>query len=369
MSITVAFSTQPSIGSAVKELENALGASSPRLVVFFASSTYDPHELSDRMRQAFEPATVIGCTTAGEIVSGHMLKNSVVAMALPPEVIQDVRVEVVERLSEGIWIEPAFSAFERHFGVSMQDLNPEEYVGLVLVDGLSRAEERLMDRIGDLTNIFFVGGSAGDDLRLSKTFVFADGKAYTDAGILALVQPAVKFRIVKTQSFCELPRKLIATEVNEARREVVEFDHRPAVTVYADAVGTPSEKIQDHFFRNPLGLVADGEIFVRSPQQAQGSAMVFYCNVLKGMELSLLESTDILHDTKQAITRVRNESGPILGLINFNCILRTLELERKGLSDAYGTLFADIPTIGFSTYGEEYLGHINQTATMLALLP
>jgi len=369
MSIPVAYTTQTSIGAAVNELESALGASSPRLVVFFASSTYDPHELSGWMHQAFAPATVIGCTTAGEIVSGRMLKNSVVAMALPSEVIPDVKVEVIERLSGGIRVKPTFSVFETHFGISMQDLKPDEYVGLVLVDGLSRAEEKLMDRIGDLTNIFFVGGSAGDDLRLSKTYVFANGKACTDAAILALMHPAVKFRIVKTQSFCELPRKLIATKVNEARREVLEFDHRPAAKAYADAVGTPSEKIQDHFFRHPLGLVADGEIFVRSPQQAQGTAMVFYCNVLEGMELSLLESTDILHDTERAITGVRSESGPILGLINFNCILRTLELKRKGLSDAYGKLFADIPTVGFSTYGEEYLGHMNQTATMLALLP
>jgi len=47
------------------------------------------------------------------------------------------------------------------------------------------------------------------------------------------------------------------------------------------------------------------------------------------------------------------------------CILRTLELESKGITEAYGKLFTDIPTIGFSTYGEEYIGHINQTSTML----
>lgn len=54
-------------------------------------------------------------------------------------------------------------------------------------------------------------------------------------------------------------------------------------------------------------------------------------------------------------------------LINFNCILRTLEMESKGLTQQYGELFTDIPTVGFSTYGEAYIGHVNQTATMLVL--
>ena len=57
--------------------------------------------------------------------------------------------------------------------------------------------------------------------------------------------------------------------------------------------------------------------------------------------------------------------GSISALINFHCILRTLELEQKGLMAEYGKIFS-IPTIGFSTYGEEYIGHINQTSTMLA---
>ena len=46
-------------------------------------------------------------------------------------------------------------------------------------------------------------------------------------------------------------------------------------------------------------------------------------------------------------------------------LLRTLELDAKGESDAYGKVFAKVPMVGFSTYGEEYIGHINQTATMV----
>lgn len=57
----------------------------------------------------------------------------------------------------------AVQALAAHFGQKPLELNPTEYVGLVLFDGLSGAEEMINDRIGDVTNVFFVGGSAGDE--------------------------------------------------------------------------------------------------------------------------------------------------------------------------------------------------------------
>jgi hypothetical protein len=116
---------------------------------------------------------------------------------------------------------------------------------------------------------------------------------------------------------------------------------------------------------NPVGIVYEGEPFVRSPQRIQGSGIKFYCGVKEGIELTLLQSTDIIASTRDAVARVKTELGDISGIINFNCILRTLELREKGLSDAYGAIFSDMPTVGFSTYGEQFIGHINQTATML----
>ncbi|HEX9024528.1 MAG TPA: FIST C-terminal domain-containing protein, partial [Geobacteraceae bacterium] len=146
---------------------------------------------------------------------------------------------------------------------------------------------------------------------------------------------------------------------------IMEFNHKPAAVAYAEALGTSVADAPNHFMHNPLGLVYEGEPFVRSPQQIKGDSMKFYCGVKEGIELNLLESTDILADTKEALEMARSELGGISGVINFNCILRTLELQQKGLTKEYGELFRDIPAIGFSTYGEQYIGHMNQTATML----
>jgi hypothetical protein len=119
--------------------------------------------------------------------------------------------------------------------------------------------------------------------------------------------------------------------------------------------------------RHPVGLMVDNEPYVRSPQRLNGKSMVFYCNIPQGMEVSLLESGDIVEDTRKDLAAKQKTLGTVAGVINFHCILRTLALETDKKTEAYGKVFAGVPTVGFSTYGEEYLGHINQTSTMLVL--
>jgi hypothetical protein len=365
MNIISAHSIKESVDDVIKDLKEQFKGIDTKMMVYYASSMYAPDTLSKKMQEAFPAAEVFGCTTAGEITSGKMLKNSVVAMAFNAQAIKDVKVEVVEDVKDVKGVEKAFASFEKHFGIPMLEMNPKRFVGIVLVDGLSGAEENLIEKIGDMTDITFIGGSAGDDLKFVATHVYANGKSYTDAAVLALLKPGVEFSFIKTQSFNVLPKKLVVTKANAERREVLEFNNKPAATAYAEALGIAVEDAPDTFMHNPVGLVIDGEPYVRSPQQIKDNKMLFYCSVVEGMELSILESTNIIDDTKKAIEDVKSKLGSISGIINFNCILRTLELGQKHLKQDYGKLFSDVPTAGFSTYGEQYIGHINQTATML----
>jgi len=365
MAIKSVYSIETTPERNVSDLAAQLSEFSPRFIIFFASSKYDPDALTAAMQNQFAQADIIGCTTAGEITSGKMLENSVVAMAFDADAMEDVCVGIVENLKTENQVPQVFAAFEEHTGQEMLQLDISKYVGIVLIDGLSTSEEKIMEKIGALSDVAFIGGSAGDDLNFKRTYVFANGKTYTNAAVLALLKPKVDFNIVKTQSFCDRKKILKATRVNEAKRIVFEFDGEPARQAYAKALGVPVEEADTKFMSHPLGLMVDAEPFVRSPQQIRDNAMIFYCNIKEGMELNLLESMDIVQDTQSIIEAKKREMGDISGLINFHCILRTLELEQRDQMEDYGKIFADIPTIGFSTYGEAYLGHINQTSTML----
>lgn len=368
MKIKPIFSTEKTIEEAMADLQSQykqeFGDEVARFVIFFSTSNFDPHMVSKKIQEVFDGVEVAGCTTAGELVSGRMLKNSIVAMVFDGEATSAVSVGVVEHIKEEWNVDEVFQSFEHAFG-KLNELDLKKHVGIVLIDGMSGAEERIMDRIGDLTSITFIGGSAGDDGKFQQTFVFANGQAYADAAVLVLLKLENGFDVIKTQSFRDSGKYMIATKVDEANREVVEFNDRPAVQVYAEKLGTSVEEVEHEFMSHPTALMIGAEPYVRSPQRLDGSTMKFFCNVKEGANLSILNPTDIVEETREAVKKKISELGHISGLLNFHCILRTQELEKENRTEEYGRIFSDIPTVGFSTYGEEYVVHMNQTATML----
>ena len=366
MTAKTAYSIKENITQNIQEISIQLGASAPTLLLFFASTKYDLAKLGQELQKTYPKTKILGCSTAGELVTGKMLKNSVVAMAFEKDSISDLDVAVAENIKTENNLKAAFSQFEKHYKQKISSLNIDQYVGIILIDGLSGQEEKVMDTIGNLTDITFIGGSAGDDLKFKSTQIYANGAVHSNAAVLALLKPTKGYDIIKTQSFKALPKKLVASKVDEAKREVLCFNQMPAVEAYAKVTKTTPATVQTVFMKNPVGLMVNGEPYVRSPQQIKGDSIVFYCNIKEGTELTLLESTDIIADTQKDLKQKIATEKPA-GIINFHCILRTLELEEKKQTEAYGKIFADLPTVGFSTYGEQYLGHINQTSTILII--
>jgi hypothetical protein len=367
MTIQTAYSTNQKVNDAVKEIKDQIKISDPRFVIFFSSSNYNPKEIAAGIKNVFHKADVIGCSTSGELVNDKVLNNSVVAMAFDSKKIADVKIAVVENLHEKPDIQKALNSFESYYEEPLSGMDFNKYFGIVLIDGLSNSEEKLMEKIGMKTNVPFIGGSAGDDLKFKETFVFSNGKAYSNAAVLALIKPKFDFDILKTQSFTALNKCFVATKVDEQNREILELNGKNAIEEYAEAINTPKDSAASGFMTYPVGVMIGEEPFVRSPQQFSDNGIKFFCNVAEGTELTLLKSTDIVADTKSALENKLSEFGSISGLINFNCILRTLELQNKNQTEAYGKIFSNIPTVGFSTYGEEYIGHMNQTSVILLI--
>jgi hypothetical protein len=347
-----------------EQYRTLFGGKNARLVLFFASSTFEPAEISLKIKEVFGEVEVFGCTTSGELSNKKILNKSVVAMVFDDEAIEDGVIGVIENIKENDTTQEVFRMFEAHYG-PLNELDIKKYVGVMLIDGVSGAEEKIMDKIGNMTDLTFIGGSAGDDMKFQETHVFHNGKSYTNAAIVALVKVRNGFEVLKTQSFTETGKVLQATKVDEENRVIEEFDNKPATEAYAEALGIQAGQATSEFMSHPVGLMVNGEPYVRSPQQSIGTKIKFFCNVKEGTELSVLTSADIVKETQEKLEEKISEMDGASGIINFHCILRTLELEKKGQTEAYAQVFSDVPMIGFSTYGEQYIGHINQTSTIL----
>lgn len=363
-----AFSAAKDPDTAVEELKGRLAASNPSAVVFFASPVYEPGRISGCMKKAFPDAALMGCTTAGEFVAGHSLENSIVAAALGRDEIEDVALACVENITENCDLSGAFAGFEKHFGQPLSSLDIDRYVGLVLVDGLSFAEEKIMEKIGAATDVFFIGGSAADNGAFRETFLYANGKTLKNGCLLALMKVKNGFSVVKTQSVEILDKTFTVTKADSRTRTICELDGRPAAEAYCEAAGLPFETLRDGYKSHPFGLVVDNDPYVRSIRAIDGSTISLYCHVETGSRLHLLrsKSDEIVKSTKESFESTVRKMGGASGAIVFNCILRKLELDSAGSLDAFAGIFS-VPAVGFHTYGEEYLGHLNQTTTAILL--
>ena len=362
----VAQSEIKDVAEAVKSLKEQLSGVDAGLILYFVSPTYPIDAVSKEFADVFAGARTVGCTTAGEIISGKIGQNSIVAMAWSKASLKFLKIETLENIKEHCSeaVEKAFKSIEDALGKPMKCLDPTKYAGMVIIDGLSGCEEQLNDQLGNRTNVPIVGGSAGDDFKFKQTFLSVDGKVYSNAAVFLLLEPANGFVTLKTQSFCVTDKKLTPTKVEESRRMVVEFDGKPASQAYAEALGITAEELAKNLGQYPVGLVFDeNNFFVRSPQRVEGSSVLFYCAVKEGLELMVLNPGNIVERTGADLQKC----GKVKAIVDFCCCLRILELKRKDQTAAYSEIFNGIPSIGFSTYGESYIGHINQTSTMLLL--
>lgn len=338
----------------------------PKLIVFFASSIYEETNPAKELAEAFHGCKAIGSTSHSEFCNAMFSEHTISIMALDSDSVEDCWIEVIEEVDKWPPISFAIDRIHLYFGGRENILNNfDRYVGVVLFESSSRAEEEFMDKLGTKSDIFFVGGaSSSAENNISR--VYADGASYENAVVLAVMKTTKGYEVFKTQS-AELysDKSFTVTQSDVSKRIVYEFDDRPCGEVYAEVLGIDLKDISDYFVSNPLGVLAGEEIFIRTFDKIIKQGITVHCGIPVGTEIHVLKTGDIVKDTKQALDEHIPEN--IAGLINFNCIYRTFEIENKNLVAPYCGLFGQYNSIGFSTSGEAFLGYINETSTILVI--
>jgi Uncharacterized conserved protein len=361
------YATGQSTGEAVDSLKKKIGDFPVANMIFFVSSLFDAEAVAHHIHDAFPEATTIGCTSYSELYNSTIRSGSISAMAFAPEALDTFAASVVENVSTAPnALRDAVEGLERQLGKRLLDLDFHTHFGIGLYDGRSPYIERIMDKIGNISDIVMIGGAASDDFSMEKIRVFHNGRAYQDAAVLTVVKPSRPFSLLKTQSAQPTGISSIATKVDVAAQTVFELDHRPAAEVYAEAIGVGLDDIRDgHFLEYAFGIMAEGEPFLRAVRRLlKNGGLQLFCSVLEGQRMCLTRTGDVVETTAKTLETHRAKLGSIEAVLDFDCAHRDLSLQSAITRNQYAQLFDGIKATGFSTFGELYIATVNQTAVM-----
>lgn len=369
--VRIVSSAQRSLSGAIAELRRDLGDGDFAQILAFYAVDYDSDQLCAALTCAFPNVPLAGCSTAGEITPVGMTQGGILLVAFPRDrfrvhtgIIEDIGNFGVERAAQVV----------RNLKSQVRDTSDrgmrDRVFGMMMVDGLSNAEEPLIAAIHWAMNeIQLVGGSAGDGLSFENTSLIHDGQVLARSAILILVECDVPFRIFKTQNFEPTPTKLVVTAADTQNRIVYELNAEPAAREYAKAIGLMPDDLGPFSFASyPLVVKIGGDYYCRSIRNMNPDrSLSFFCAIDEGLVFTVATPTDIVTSTEMTLKSLESSIGAIDFVLGFDCVLRRLDAETRQVRHKVEEIYRSNNVVGFHTYGEQYNAmHLNQTLTGIA---
>lgn len=369
-------------GAGARAADDALVHDDPKLLIVFCSQAKDLRQSLRQIRERAGDVPLIGCTTAGQFAAVGPIDPGVVVMALGGEGFA-VRTTVAAEASGNL----------REAGARVARGLPDRAdlphkVLLLLSDGLSGDQQEIVRGAHGVLGaaVPLVGGCAGDDLTMSRTFQFHGDRVLTDSVVAAGIASNAPLGVGVRHGWRRVGEPMLVTSSRSNR--VHTLDDRPALDAYLKHLGVaePAQPDQEGLARlaltHPFGMSrSNGEDQIRfigggdfaerslscSAEVPQG-ALVW---IMEGDTRSVLAATDAACGDSLAALGGR----PPLGLIAFDCIARRAVLGEGGIRIEIGrlaTMASGAPVAGFYTYGEiartrGVRGFHNQTLVLLSI--
>ena len=358
---------------AAEELYKTCYGKEVKIFMYFASTLYDFSILSEELAKLIDnKCLLVGCTSSGEISSNEGLtKGGLSALAFGDAsmkfetvVFEEVsrvplmhRRDIIEKLAKLGYVES-------------QD-KYENLTGLLLVDGLKGAEEKLLSVLNSVFEgkLNLIGGSAGDDLKFEKTLLALNGKVVEDSAIFTMIKSNVKMTIYRENIFDSQGIEIDITKADEKNRKILEIDNKPAKSRYAELLGVNKNNLGNYILKNPIGRKIGEAIYISSIASIDGESLNMYAQVFENSRAEILKAKNPIVTQKETLEKIRSEFREIYGVFCVNCILRFLQFEKEGVLQEISRGIGSLGKYGgFVSYGEQYnKQHLNQTLTLLVM--
>jgi hypothetical protein len=364
----------------VEAATRALSGKDARLLIVFCGDGYDLPELLRGINQTSGGVPLVGCSTAGEIATSGPGDSGVVVTALGGSgfsIATSSADAVSGRLREAsAEVAGCLEQVEAH----------DHKILLLLTDGLSGDQQEVVRGAYSVVGaaVPLVGGCAGDDLKMKRTFQFHNDAVMDNGIVAAAIASTAPMGIGVRHGWSKVGEPMLVTK--SAANRVYTLNDKPALDVYLDRLQAPPAAHTDpaEFTRfaitHPFGLSRRSGEEVRFIGEANFEDRSLGCIaevpqggltwIMEGDADSVLEATDA--SCNEALLQL--QGLPPLGLVAFDCIARRGVLGDEGIRgevERLGRLAGGAPVSGFYTYGEiartrSVSGFHNQTLVVLA---
>lgn len=365
-----------------ERLRAQFSGESPHALVLFASSQHDYVPLLKAIEQNCRPGVLVGCSSAGEFITGERAEGAVSALG-----IRSDSMSFAAGLGRNLR-ENRRSAAEQ-IAASFKGLQTHRYphrAALVLADALAGYTDDFIEQLSRVTlgSYRFFGGGAGDDAQFSTTHVFCGTQAVSDAAVALEMLSHKPIGVGVSHGWMSAGEPLRVTEANGAM--VISLNAAPAVEAFeehAERTGQHFDRADPipFFLHNVLGIETGSGYKLRVPLAVTADgAIACASDVAVGATVHIMKTTNRSAAdaaSKAATSALQQLDGaPPKVALFFDCVATRLRMGGEfGIEmEALQKTLGDIAYAGCNTYGQiarsegQFSGFHNCTATV-ALLP
>ncbi len=363
------------------QIHAGLGDRTPDAIILFASPVHDFPALLSALASKRQPEALVGCSSAGEFVSGAAGTGLACAVALISSEIF-FRASVARDLAAD---RPAAAA--KLLEAFRGDAHPEFRYrsALVLSDALAGFTDELIESLTLLTGgtYQFFGGGAGDDAQFLRTDVFCGTEVCHDAVVALEILSHKPVGLGVRHGWAPASDVMRVTEVDGLR--LVSLNGAPAAEAFdshALATGQRFDRSDPlpFFLHNVIGVQSAGEYKLRVPLAVHDDGSISCAaDIPVGATVSIMRST--ANSAAEAATGAAEDALGQLGgaapsvTLFFDCVATRLRmgdnfsLELDSLQRALG----NGQFIGCNTHGQiarserQFSGFHNCTAVVCVI--
>jgi len=354
--------------AAEKALE-AAGVEKPDFVLTFATVGYDQQDLLKAVREATGGAPLCGCSAEGVIAGGEADESN---FAVAVMAISSDQLRFSHGMVTGLKEDPAQAG--RAIAEAIQPKVSSDTLALFLFpDGITVNFDRLLAGLEGQLNLDrllpLVGGTAGDNLVMERTYQYYNDQVVSDGVAWALLSGGAQ--IAWAVNHACVP---VGVEYKVTRCEgnvIYEIDGKPALEVLKDYL--TEDEIEDWAravltfqfgFKVPGHMQDYDEYVIRGmlggKDDATGSVTIpTEVSEGTGIWLTRRDYEKLVNGVERAAEEIKAQLGedPARLVFQFDCAGRgkifLREQQKLGLLETLrGQIGPDVPWLGFYTFGE-----------------